>query len=148
MFVSDPAAPLVALARSEFEMQAAQNNNYDLIGLGVATFALALGGIDVALKGDLGQLWFLPWVPIVVAIVLSIGALGRRDVVGLDVRKMAETYVGATEADINLLLLGALSDAVRQNREPLRRRGLGIAWAYFVLGVGLPVVAIIMLAAG
>ena len=61
---------------------------------------------------------------------------------------MAETYVGATEADINLLLLGTLSDAVRQNREPLRRRGLGIAWAYFVLGVGLPVVAIIMLAAG
>jgi hypothetical protein len=148
MFVSDPAAPLVALARSEFEMQAAQNNNYDLIGLGVATFALALGGIDVALKGDLGQLWFLPWVPIVVAIVLSIGALGRRDVVGLDVQKMAETYAGATEADINLLLLGTLGDASRQNREPLRRRGLGITWAYFVLGVGLPFVAIIMLVAG
>jgi hypothetical protein len=71
--VSDPAAPLVALARSEFEMHAAQNDNYDLIGLGVATFALALGGINVALKGDLGQLWFLPWVPVVVAIVLSIG---------------------------------------------------------------------------
>jgi hypothetical protein len=71
-------------------MQAAQNNNYDLIGLGVATFALALGGIDVALKGGLGQL----------------------------------------------------------NREPLRRRGLGIAWAYIVLIVGLPIAAVIMLVAG
>jgi hypothetical protein len=149
MFVSDPASPLVALARSEFEMQAAQNNNYDLIGLGVATFALALGGIDVALKGGLGQLWFLPWVPIAAAIVLSIGALGRREVmIGLDVWRMAETYAGATEADINLLLLGTLSDAVRQNREPLRRRGLGITWAYIVLVVGLPIAAAIMLVAG
>jgi hypothetical protein len=61
---------------------------------------------------------------------------------------MAETYVGARRRISIFFYSVTLSDAVRQNREPLRRRGLGIAWAYFVLGVGLPVVAIIMQAAG
>jgi hypothetical protein len=117
MFVSDPAAPLVALARSEFEMQAAQNNNYDLIGLGVATFALALGGIDVALKGDLGQLWFLPWVPIVAAIVLSIGALDRRDVVGLDVRKMADHHAGGGVDWMSMVDKNQIADGVSPEAE-------------------------------
>jgi hypothetical protein len=130
----DPAAPLVTLGLSQLEIKAASANNYDMQGLGLLAFNGALLAANIAAENLLEKLWYLSVFGLAASVVMCVRVLATGAVdVGEKLATAREEWGGATEPEINALVVDSLAEALAQADERLLEKQVSIGWAEWAL---------------
>jgi hypothetical protein len=111
--MSDPAAPIVRLAETQLQIQAATANGRDALAVGILGVDTALGVAAIPLRFALGHDWWQPVIAIGVSGLLALVALLQG---GVDMELTpVKAYVrlgGLTEEGISLGLIDILDRAI------------------------------------
>lgn len=111
--MSDPAAPIVRLAETQLQIQAATSNGRDTIAVGILGADVALGVAAIPLRSVLGHDWWQPLIAIAVSGLFALAALIQRGVVvELTPMKAYAHLGGLAEPDISRRLMYILDRAV------------------------------------
>jgi hypothetical protein len=111
--MSDPAAPIVRLAETQLQIQAATANGRDALAVGVLGVDTALGVAAIPLRSVLGHDWWQPVIAIGVSGLLALVALLQG---GVDMELTpVKAYVrlgGLTEEGVSLGLIDILDRTI------------------------------------
>jgi len=111
--MSDPAAPIVRLAETQLQIQAATTNGRDALAVGILGVDTALGVAAIPLRFALGHDWWQPIIAIGVSGLLALAALLQG---GVDMELTpVKAYVrlgGLTEEGISLGLIDILDRTI------------------------------------
>jgi hypothetical protein len=122
----DPATPIVNLAETQLQIQAATASSRDAIAVGVLGVDVALIAAAIPLRSTLGHDWWQPLIAIGLSGLLALTALLQIGAsLGPTPWQIYELASGLTEEEIALRLIDLLDTAVIK----ANRRLAAKAWA-------------------
>jgi hypothetical protein len=127
------------------DAQSAARAVLGLQALGSMAVAVALAGVDVALVGHLGILWWLPLPALAVSLAVSVAALSQPEIETGQNLSLAIAMDGAGETR-RRLLLRSVADALDSNTKLLAGRRALVAWALALIGLAFVLLGIAQLA--
>jgi hypothetical protein len=122
----DPATPIVNLAETQLQIQAATTSSRDAIAVGVLGVDVALIAAAIPLRSTLGHDWWQPLIAIGLSGLLALAALLQTGAnLGPTPWQIYELASGLTEEDIARRLVRLLDAAVVKTNRRLAVK----AWA-------------------
>ena len=136
--MSDPAAPIVRLAETQLQIQAATANGRDALAVGILGVDTVLGAIAIPLRSTLGHDWWQPALAMGVSGLLALAALLEGGVVvELTPVKAYVRFGGLTEEAISLRLVDILDRTVGTSNRRLRIKTCALAASVLTIVVTL-----------
>ncbi len=136
----DPATPIVNLAETQLQIQAAVASSRDAIAVGVLGVDVALIVAAIPLRSMLGHDWWQPLIAIGVSGLLALIALLQA---GVDLRltpwQIYELSSGLTEEVIALQLVGLLDAVIVKTNKRLAVKTRALAGSLLMIIVALTV---------
>ena len=138
--MSDTAAPIVRLAETQLQIQAATSTGRDTIAVGILGVDVALGAAAIPLRSVLGHDWWQPLIAIAVSGLLALAALLQGGVVvGLTPVRAYVRLGGLTEESISLRLIEILDGTVDITNRRLRIKAWALAGSLLTIVMALVV---------
>lgn len=114
---------MIGLARDQLALQSAAADNIDLKAMGLLGFDGALIAANVAAKGVIHRLWWVPLPGLAISIVLCLAVAVRYSFLeGPSPEAFYAAYGGQSPAVALVQLLADLGEAYRRNQHPLTRK--------------------------
>lgn len=121
--MSDPAAPIVRLAETQLQIQAATANGRDALAVGILGVDVALGAATIPLRSTLGHDWWQTLIAIGASGLLALMALLQG---GVDMELTpVRAYVrlgGLTEEGVSLGLIDILDRTIETTDRRLQTK--------------------------
>ena len=143
---SDLVDALLSMGEAKLGIQAATSIGYDTQALGLMAVAVALAGVNVALMGALGVLWWLPLGGLSASLAIGVAALSQPEIeTGQNLSLALATDKPDAE---HRLLVRSVADAIDRNAGLLTGKRvlvtratalIGLAFALFAVGQFVPV---------
>jgi hypothetical protein len=141
----DLSKALLSVGEAKLGIQAAMSIGYDTQALGLMAVAVALAGVNVALMGELGVLWWLPLPGLAASLTISVAAISQPEIeTGQDL-SLAIAMDGTVEAR-RRLLLRSVADAIDANTKLLAGQRVLVTWATALIGLAFALLGIAQLA--
>jgi hypothetical protein len=136
---------LLSIGETKLGIQAATSIGYDTQALGLMAVAVALAGLDVALTGELGVLWWLPLSGLAASLAISVAALSQPEIeTG---QKLSLVVAIGDDVDVmQRLLLKSVACAIDANTELLAGKRALVTRATVLVGLAFLLLGIAQLA--
>lgn len=136
--MSDPATPIVNLAETQLQIQAATASSRDAIAVGVLGVDTALIAVAIPLRSALGHHWWQPMIAIGISGLLALTALLQAGAdLGPTPWRIYELSSGLTEEVIALRLIGLLDAAIVKVNRRLAVKAWALAGSLLMIIVAL-----------
>ena len=132
--MSDLSEALLSIGETKLAIQAATSIGYDTQALGLMAVAVALAGVNVALMGDLGVLWWLPLPGLAASLTISVATISQLEIETGQNLTLAVAMEGTVEAR-RQLLLESVTEAIDANIESLADKRVLVTLATVMIGV-------------
>ncbi len=140
----DLADALLTVGGAKLGIQAATSIGYDTQALGLMAVAVALAGVNVALMGALGVLWWLPLSGLAPSLAVGVAALSQPEIeTGQNLSLALEA--GKAEAERQLLLT-SVAEAIDGNTHLLAGKRVLVTRATTLIGLAFALLGIGQLA--
>lgn len=133
--MSDLSESLLSVGKTKLAIQAATSIGYDTQALGLMAVAVALAGVNVALMGALGVLWWLPLPGLAASLGTSVAAISQPTEIETGQNLKLTMDVVASTEDQRRLLLENVADAIDINTRSLAGKRAMVSLATTLIGL-------------
>ncbi len=141
----DLSDELLSVGEAKLGIQAAISVGYDTQALSLMAVAVALAGVDIALVGQLGVLWWLPLPGLAASLAISVAAVSQPEIETGQNLSLVIVMDGAVETR-RRLLLRSVANAIDANTKLLAGRRVLVTWALVLIGFAFVLLGIAQLA--